>query len=73
MLGPSEDILERAALHHLAAVHDDDFFGNVGDHPEIMGDQQHRHAQLLLQLEHELQNLGLDRHVKRCRRLVGNQ
>ena len=61
------------ALDDLAGVHDRDVVGLLGDHAEIMGDQQQRHADLLLQLFHQIENLRLDRHVERGGRLVGDQ
>ena len=73
MFRPAEDVFERPALHHLAAVHDDYFLGNVGDDTEVVGDQQHRHAEFVPKVDHQPQNLRLDRHVERGRRLVGDQ
>jgi hypothetical protein len=40
---------------------------------EVVGDQQQRHAEPILQLAHQLQDLRLDRHVERGGRLVGDQ
>ncbi len=54
MLRTAKDVFERAAFDDLAAIHDDDLFGDVGDDAEIVGDQQHRHAEFVLQFEHEL-------------------
>ena len=47
-------IFERSALHHLATIHNDNLFGDIGDDAEIVGDQQDRHAEFVLQFEHEL-------------------
>ena len=38
-----------------------------------MGDEDHRHPQLVLQAPHELEDLGLGGDIERGRRLVGNQ
>ncbi|MDT4861593.1 hypothetical protein FQZ97_962050 [compost metagenome] len=38
-----------------------------------MGDEEHRHALGLLQFREELQDLRLNRHVERGRRLIGDQ
>ena len=40
---------------------------------EVVGDQQHRHAEALLQLAQQLQDLRLDRHVEGGGGLVGDQ
>ena len=73
MLRLLEQFVAPALLDDLAGVHDRDSSAHLGDHAEIVGDQQHRHADLLLQLAHQLENLRLDRHVERGRRLVGDQ
>ncbi len=70
---PAEDIVERAAFHDLAAIHHDDFLGDIGDHPEIVGDQQHGHSELALQLDEQLQDLRLNRYIECGRRLVRDQ
>ena len=62
-----------AALHHPAVIQHHDLVGHVGDDAEIVRDEQDRHAELGLELLHELQDLRLDRDVERGRRLVGDQ
>ena len=57
----------------LAAIHHDDVVGDVGDHAEIVGDHQERHAELGLQVLDEAQDLRLDGDVERGGRLVGDQ
>ena len=69
----AEDVLDRGGLDHFALVHHHDFFGHVGDDPEVVRDQQHRHLQLELQRLHQLQDLRLDGDVQRGGRLVGHQ
>ncbi len=44
-----------------------------GDHAEVVRDQQQRHAALGHQVGDQVEDLALDRHVKRRRRLVGDQ
>ena len=39
---PAEDVVERAALHDLAVIEDDDLFRHVGDHAEVVGDDRER-------------------------------
>ena len=45
----------------------------LGDHPEVVGDQDHRHPELLLESLDQGQDLGLDRDVERGGGLVGDQ
>ena len=73
MAGPAEDRLDRAGFHDLAVIDDHDLVGDIGHHAEIVRDQQHRHVELGLQVAQQLQDLRLDRHVERRRRLVGDQ
>ena len=68
-----EDVVQAAGLDDLAAVHDDDVVGDVGDHAEIVRDHQQRHAQFLLQVLHQAKDLGLDGDVERGGRLVRDQ
>ena len=58
---------ERAAIQHRHVV------GDVGDHAEIVGDQQDRHAGLLLEPGQQGEDLGLGGDVERRGRLVGDQ
>ena len=45
----------------------------LGDDAEIVGDQHDRRAELLLELEHQVEDLRLDGDVERRGRLVGDQ
>ena len=63
----------RAVLDRLARVHDEDLVGHVGDDAEVVRDHDDRRAGALLQLLHQFEDLRLDRHVERGRRLVGDQ
>ena len=62
-----------APLDDLAIVHDADPVGHLAHDAEIVGDQQHRHVELGLELEQEVEDLRLDGHVERGGRLVGDQ
>ena len=42
VLGVVEDLVERALLDDLPGVHDEDAVGDLGDHAEVVGDQDHR-------------------------------
>ncbi len=56
-----------------ARVHDEDLVRDVGDDPEVVRDQDHRRVELVFEPVDELEDLRLDRHVERGRRLVGDQ
>ena len=73
MLRIAEDIRSRALLDHAACVHHDHPLGEVGDDAHVVGDQDDRGAVVALKALHQLQDLSLDRHVERGRRLVGDQ
>ncbi len=57
----------------LALGHDADAIGEFADDAEVMGDEQHRHAVLVLQSAQQFEDLRLHGHVERRRRLVGDQ
>ena len=62
-----------ARLDDLAVGHHADAIGHVADDAEVVGDEQHGHVQLRLQILEQLQNLRLDGDVQRRGRLVGDQ
>jgi len=72
MAGIAENVVDGAAFHDLALVDDHDLVGQIGDDAEIMGDQQHRQAELLAQILDQFQNLRLHRNVQRRRRFIGD-
>ena len=51
-------------FHHFAQVHDRHMGGDVLYHTQIMGDEDQRDAQLLLQVHEQVDDLGLDRHIQ---------
>ena len=73
VLRRGEDVLGGAFLDDLAALHDVDALGHLAHDAEVVGDEQHRHAHLALQLLQQLEDLRLDGDVERRRRLVGDQ
>ena len=56
-----------AVLHHRHAV------GKAAHQVQVMGDEQHRHAGLALQIAEQLQHLRAQRHIQRRGRLIGQQ
>ncbi len=73
MLRLVEDVPQRAALHDRAVVGDHHLLGDVGDDAQVVGDDQHRHVQLGLQVLDDFQDLRLDGDVQRGARFVGDQ
>jgi hypothetical protein len=60
-------------LDDLSGVHHHDVIGDVGDHPQIVGDEDHRHVLFPLQRVQELDDLGLGRHIERGAGLIGDE
>ncbi len=68
-----EDPGGRAGFDDLTGRHDADLIRHLSDDRQVMGDQQQRHPEAVAQIFEELQDVRLDRHVERRRRLVGDQ
>ncbi len=73
VLGRVEDPGRGSVFDLFAADHDDDTVGDLGDDAHVVRDEKHRHVHLVLKGADQLENLRLDRHVERRRRLVGDQ
>ena len=73
MLGRDEHALHRPLLDNLAPFHDADTVGDLAHDPEVMGDEQHGHAEPGLNVLQELEDLRLHGDVERGGRLVGDQ
>ena len=61
-----------AELHDLAEVHDRDAVTDVAHDGEVVGDEEVRQLELVLQVFEEVDDLRLDGHVQRGDRLVGD-
>ena len=73
MLGRREDRVGVGLLDDPAGVHDRDLVGHLGHHAEVVGDDDDGGVELALQPLDQLEDLRLDGHVERGRRLVGDQ
>ena len=73
VVGVVEDLVHGAVLDGAAAVHDHDLVGDLGDDPEVVGDEDDAGVELGLHLAHDVDDLRLDGHVERRRGLVGDQ
>ena len=71
MAGIGVDLPGRPPLHDPARVHHVDPVGVAGHDAEVVGDDEHRDAELAGQVLQQLQDLGLDGHVERRGGLVG--
>ena len=61
----AEQLGRRAALDEAAGVHHEHLVGALASHPEIVGDQDERHASLALQTGDEIEHLPLGGDVER--------
>ena len=73
VLRGGENVPRGAPLDDLAIVHDADPVGHLAHDAEIVGDEQHGHVELGLELRQELEDLRLDGHVERRGRLIGDE
>ena len=60
-------------LDDAAGVHDHDPVGDVGDHAEVVGDEQDRGAEPVAQVAQHVEDAGLHGDVERGGRLVGDE
>src|SRR5438876_4834877 len=69
MLGPREENVDVPALNDSRCVHDEHLVGRLCDHAQVVGDEDDRAPEVLLEPHHEVQDLRLRRHIERGRRL----
>ena len=67
------DVRDRAGLDDLPRVHHGHAVAHLRDDADVVRDQHHRRPLLPLEALDDVEDLGLDRHVERRRRLVGEQ
>ncbi len=73
MLRIGEDFRCWSGFNNLAIGHHADPVGEFAHDSQIMGDEQHGHPVLVLQLTQQFEDLRLHGDVERRRRFVGNQ
>lgn len=71
--GLREEVVPLRPLDESAAVEDVDLVAQPGDDAEVVGDHDQGRAGLLDELAQQGEDLGLDRHVERRGRLVGDE
>ena len=73
MLRRGKDRSHVALFDDTPLLHDANRVGETAHEPQVMGDEQHRHAIGLLQPLQQRENLRLHGDVERRRRLVGDE
>ena len=73
LAGIAQHFLAGALLHDAAHLHHHDAIGDLGDHAEIMGDEQHAGLLAALHFLHEFKDLRLRRDIERRGRLIRDQ
>ena len=72
MLGVGEDLLDAVDLDDLAGAHHGDAVGELGHQPHVVADQDHRGADIVLDLAQGLHDAALDDDIKGTGRFVGD-
>ena len=73
MNGAGADFEGVAQFDDLAEVHHGYAVADMADDGDVVGDEEHRQAELLLERQQQIENLGLDRDIERGDRLVGDE
>ena len=73
MLRIAEQQLDRRLFDDTAGIHDGDPIRHLRDDAEVMGDEEEREAEALLQIAQQVEDLRLDGHVERRCRLIGDE
>jgi hypothetical protein len=73
MLGGMKDLIHWAALDHLAQIHHCYVVGHLCDDSQVVSDEHHGHAELLLQFAYQVEDLSFSGHVERRCRLIRDQ
>ena len=71
--GMVEHVIHVAGFQKTPGIHDRHLVGDLRDHAEIMGDEQHGKPVFVLQRHQQVEDLRLYRHVERGGRLVGDE
>jgi hypothetical protein len=69
---PAVELVHVGQLDEVAQVHDPDPVGDVLDDGEVVGDEQVGQVELAAQVEEQVEDLALDRHVERRHGLVAD-
>jgi hypothetical protein len=61
--GLREQGSRRSLFYHTAGIHDENALAGLRNDAEVVGDQNDSSAELLFQVQHEIEDLCLDRNV----------
>ena len=67
-----EHRFRRPHLHDAAQIHDRDPVRQMAHQPQVVGNEQQRQAQAVLQFQQQVDDLRLHRHIQRGHRLIRN-
>ena len=73
MLRIFQDVIDAAVFDDLSLLHHADAIRDLAHDAEVVGDEQHRHAEPALQLAQQLEDLRLYGDVERGGRLICDQ
>jgi len=59
-------------LDDATQIHDRDTITDMADHPEVVGNENISQVELILQLNEQIEDLSLDRHIQGRRRFIRN-
>ena len=68
-----EQARDRRFLDDAAGIHHQHAVGGLGHHAHVVGDDDDRHAELVAQVHHQVEDLRLDGDVERGGGFVGDQ
>jgi hypothetical protein len=68
-----EDFSRRPAFHDPAGIQDRQLLTRIGEHRQVVGDEQEGEISLILQLGEQRQDLGLDHEVEGRGRFIGDE
>lgn len=73
MLRIFDDLAGGSGFDDAAGVHDDDAIAEVGDHAQVVADEDHSGALLVGHRVEQVEDLSLHRHVQGSGGLVGDE
>ena len=68
-----EQVVDPCLFDDLAGVHHHHPIGELGHHPEVVGDDDHRDVTIPVERPKQIEDLRLDRHVECGGGLVGDE
>ena len=69
----TQEFARGSEFHDLSGIHHRHAIRDVAHDAKIVRDEKYRHAEALLEVAEQIQNLRLNRHIKRGGWLVGHE